>query len=268
MPNSDSSGLSEDQQARIAALRAQRQGAASSEVSSGAVAEDQQARIAALRAQRQSGGQAEVGRRSSRKRHVAMGARIAAAGIGASGALGIVAAFGVANASTNEVADEVDAPEEQPSLIVVVHDGDQVYEVDPAQPAPAASREVAADMGSSGLDGAADEYGLLFAALDVVPTPTPIYLAANPVVETIRLQGETIYVEAEVPAPAAAVAVAQAPVEAAQPTASGPDPSLYEQQAAAPVPMQRTQPAVRCSSQGPERAVVSVLTRLQLSSLR
>ena len=183
-----------------------------------------------------SASRAEVTARKHKGRHPAIGGRIAAVGIGASGVFGIVTAFGAASASPDEAAaDESPATElSAESLLVdpasitnrpsttnrLVIDGGTVAIAERALPR---SQALALKPGSSPVRVGAE-----------VPsaTPTPIYLTANPIVRTITVPAPPIFVVAPAPVPAG---LGQAPPVQAAPVQAAPAQAAQAQEAAAPV---------------------------------
>lgn len=166
MTEHDDTGLTEAQLDRVAQLRARRSQTAPSvtPLDTASVAPNETATAPPT-----------VKRR--RKRHVARGGRIVAAGLGATTLLGIVGVLGLDNtAATNETKTGEATPVVQhpapPPIQVVVHRIPATRTTAPSQPATTASGDA-----------------------DATPAPavpaTPIVLTAQPVVRTVTVDAPT-----------------------------------------------------------------------------
>ncbi|HRB04733.1 MAG TPA: hypothetical protein PLP26_15275 [Ilumatobacteraceae bacterium] len=118
-------------------------------------------------------GSPSIAKAPRRRRHVAQGSRIVAAGLGATGMFGIVTMFGLASATTGANASAPIQPVAQPVAPVVAPPVQVVIHRIPATTGPTAPLDVVADGDPAGVPG--------------VVAPQPVQLTANPVVQTVTV---------------------------------------------------------------------------------
>jgi hypothetical protein len=120
-------------------------------------------------------GSPSVAKAPRRRRHVAQGSRIVAAGLGATGMFGIVTMFGLGSATTGADASAPIPPVAQPVAPVVAPPVQVVIHRIPATTGPTAPLDVVAEGDPAGVAG--------------VVAPQPVQLTANPVVQTVTVAG-------------------------------------------------------------------------------